>query len=92
VPVTIPARTIALFVGIALVGFVLLAGLYATRSILLQLVAAIVLAMAAEPGPPSGSASDSSWRRSSRSATSFCHRSSTRPRASSTTGRRSSTI
>jgi predicted PurR-regulated permease PerM len=49
VPVTIPARTIALFVGIALVGFVLLAGLYATRSILLQLVAAIVLAMAAEP-------------------------------------------
>ena len=48
-PVTIPARTIALFVGIALVGFVLLAGLYATRSILLELVAAIVLAMAAEP-------------------------------------------
>src|SRR6188472_4496130 len=49
VPVTIPARTIALFVGIALGGFVLLAGLYATRSILLELVAAIVLAMAAEP-------------------------------------------
>jgi predicted PurR-regulated permease PerM len=49
VPVTIPARTIALFVGIALGGFVLLVGLYAARSILLELVAAIVLAMAAEP-------------------------------------------
>jgi predicted PurR-regulated permease PerM len=49
VPVTIPARTIALFVAILLGGFVLLAGVYATRSILLQLVAAIVLAMAAEP-------------------------------------------
>jgi predicted PurR-regulated permease PerM len=49
VPVTIPPRTIALFVGMALGGFVLLAGVYATRSILLQLLAAIVLAMAAEP-------------------------------------------
>jgi predicted PurR-regulated permease PerM len=49
VSVTIPARTIALFVGIALGSVLLLALAYAARSILLQLVAAIVLAMAAEP-------------------------------------------
>jgi predicted PurR-regulated permease PerM len=49
VPVTIPARTIALFVGIALGSLVLLSVAYAARSILLQFVAAIVLAMAAEP-------------------------------------------
>src|SRR5262245_22702039 len=49
VPVTIPARTMALFVVIALAMLVLLALAYAARSILLELVAAIVLAMAAEP-------------------------------------------
>jgi len=49
VPVTIPARTIALFVWIALGSIVLLALAYAARTILLQFVAAIVLAMAAEP-------------------------------------------
>src|SRR5262245_56915349 len=49
VPVTIPARTIVLFVGITLAMLVLLALAYAARSILLELVAAIVLAMAAEP-------------------------------------------
>jgi predicted PurR-regulated permease PerM len=49
IPVTIPPRTIFLFVGVALGGVVLLALAYAVRSILTQLVAAIVLAMAAEP-------------------------------------------
>src|SRR5262245_60316652 len=49
VQVTIPARTIVLFVGIALGSLVLLAVAYAARSILWELAAAIVLAMAAEP-------------------------------------------
>ena len=49
VPVTIPPRTIALFVAMALGGLVLLAAAFAVRSILLQLAAAVVLAMAAEP-------------------------------------------
>ena len=49
VPVAVAPRTIVLFVGVALGALVLLALAYAARSILTQFVAAIVLAMAAEP-------------------------------------------
>jgi predicted PurR-regulated permease PerM len=48
-PVAVTTRTIVLFVGVALGALVLLALAYAARSILAQFVAAIVLAMAAEP-------------------------------------------
>jgi len=47
--VTVAPRTIVLFVKFALVGLVVLAGVYALRTIVIQLVIAIVLAMAAEP-------------------------------------------
>jgi predicted PurR-regulated permease PerM len=47
--VAVATRTIVLFVGVALGALVLLALAYAARSILTQFVAAIVLAMAAEP-------------------------------------------
>ena len=49
IPVAVATRTIVLFVAIALGALVLLALAYAARSILTQFVAAIVLAMAAEP-------------------------------------------
>src|SRR5262245_8621435 len=49
VPVVVAPRTVLLFVGVALGALALLAGAYAVRSILAQFVAAIVLAMAAEP-------------------------------------------
>jgi predicted PurR-regulated permease PerM len=47
--VTIAPRTVVLFVAVALGGVLLLAAAYAVRSVLVQLVVAIVLAMAAEP-------------------------------------------
>jgi predicted PurR-regulated permease PerM len=47
--VAVATRTIVLFVGVALGALILLALAYAARSILTQFVAAIVLAMAAEP-------------------------------------------
>jgi predicted PurR-regulated permease PerM len=47
--VSVAPRTIVLFVAVALGGIVLLAAAYATRTILIQLTLAIVLAMAAEP-------------------------------------------
>jgi predicted PurR-regulated permease PerM len=49
IPVAVATRTIVLFVAVALGALVLLALAYAARSILTQFVAAIVLAMAAEP-------------------------------------------
>jgi predicted PurR-regulated permease PerM len=47
--VTIAPRTILLLVGVALGALLLLAGAWAVRSVLVQLIVAIVLAMAAEP-------------------------------------------
>ena len=49
VAVSIAPRTVLLFVGIALGSLLLLAVVYAARTVLVQLVVAIVLAMAAEP-------------------------------------------
>jgi predicted PurR-regulated permease PerM len=49
VPVAITARTIAIFVAVALAGVLLLVFAYAARTVLVQLVVAIVLALAAEP-------------------------------------------
>jgi predicted PurR-regulated permease PerM len=47
--VTVAPRTIVLLVTVAISGLVLLAAVYALRTIVIQLVIAIVLAMAAEP-------------------------------------------
>jgi len=47
--VAVAPRTIVLFVAVALGSVVLLAGVYALRTIVIQLILAIVLAMAAEP-------------------------------------------
>ncbi len=47
--ITVAPRTIVLFVTVALVGLVVLAGVYALRTIVIQLVVAVVLAMASEP-------------------------------------------
>jgi predicted PurR-regulated permease PerM len=47
--VTIAPRTVVLFVAVALGSLLVLAGAYAVRSVLVQLIVAIVLAMAAEP-------------------------------------------
>jgi predicted PurR-regulated permease PerM len=47
--VTVAPRTIVLLVAVALAGLILLATVYALRTIVIQLVVAIVLAMAAEP-------------------------------------------
>jgi predicted PurR-regulated permease PerM len=49
VAVAITARTIATFVAVALGGVLLLVFAYAARTVLVQLVVAIVLALAAEP-------------------------------------------
>jgi predicted PurR-regulated permease PerM len=48
-PITIAPRSVILFVGVALVSLLLLALVYAARAVLVQLVVAIVLAMATEP-------------------------------------------
>jgi predicted PurR-regulated permease PerM len=47
--VAVAPRTIVLTTGVAIAGFVLVVFAYATRTVLLQLTVAIVLAMAAEP-------------------------------------------
>jgi predicted PurR-regulated permease PerM len=47
--VSLAPRTVLLFVGVALGSLLLLAAVYAARTVLVQLVVAIVLAMAAEP-------------------------------------------
>jgi predicted PurR-regulated permease PerM len=49
VSVTIAPRTVVLFVAVALGSLVLLAAAYAVRSVLVQLIVSIVLALAAEP-------------------------------------------
>jgi predicted PurR-regulated permease PerM len=49
VPVTVAPRTVVLVVGVVVGCLALVAFVYAARSILLELVVAIVLAMAAEP-------------------------------------------
>jgi predicted PurR-regulated permease PerM len=48
-PVAVASRTIVLFVGVALASVVLVAAVYVLRTIVIQLILAIVLAMAAEP-------------------------------------------
>jgi predicted PurR-regulated permease PerM len=48
-PVTVAPRTVVLVVGVVFASVALVAFVYAARSILLELVVAIVLAMAAEP-------------------------------------------
>jgi len=47
--VAVAPRTIVLFVAVALGAVVLLAGVYVLRTIVIQLIVAVVLAMAAEP-------------------------------------------
>ena len=47
--ISVTPRTIVLFVAVALGGLLLLAGAWAVHTVLVQLVVAIVLAMAAEP-------------------------------------------
>jgi predicted PurR-regulated permease PerM len=49
ITVSIAPRTVLLFVGVALGSLLLLAVVYAARTVLVQLVVAIVLALAAEP-------------------------------------------